>query len=64
MSRHGLTGVRYIETRSGGREFVVVLAGSFPNRSAADGALVRLPEDVRAVEPWIRSIDSVRESQR
>lgn len=64
VNRHGLTGVRLIETRSGERDFVVVLAGSFSNRNAADAALIRLPEAVRALEPWIRSIDSVRENQR
>jgi DamX protein len=61
---HGLTGIRLIPTQSGGREFVVALAGSFASRSAAEQALANLPEAVRAGQPWIRSIGSVQDIQR
>jgi DamX protein len=64
VERHGLTGIRLIPTQSGGRDFVVALAGSFASRSAAEQALANLPEDVRAGQPWIRSIGSVQDIQR
>ncbi len=63
-TRHALGGVRYIETRSGGRDFVVILAGSFATRAAAEAAAGDLPEAVRANEPWLRSIGSVQGIQR
>ena len=64
VDRHGLAGIRLIPTRSGGRDFVVALAGSFASRSAAEQALANLPEEVRAGQPWIRSIGSVQDIQR
>jgi DamX protein len=64
VERHGLTGIRLIPTHSGGRDFVVALAGSFTSRSAAEQALANLPEEVRAGQPWIRSIGSVQDIQR
>jgi DamX protein len=64
VERHGLAGIRLIPTHSGGRDFVVALAGSFTSRSAAEQALANLPEEVRAGQPWIRSIGSVQDIQR
>ena len=63
IERHGLTGIRLIPTQSGGRDFVVALAGSFASRPAAEEALANLPEEVRAGQPWIRSIGSVQDIQ-
>lgn len=62
--QHQLAGIRYIATRSGGRDFVVALAGSFATRSAAEQALANLPAAVRAEQPWIRSLGSVQDIQR
>ena len=64
VERHGLTGIRYIQTRSGGQDFVVALAGSFPSRAAAENAARNLPEEVRANQPWIRSLGSLQDIQR
>ena len=64
VERHGLTGIRLIPTQSGGRDFVVALAGSFASRPAAEQALANLPGEVRAGQPWIRSIGSVQDIQR
>ncbi|AGA35116.1 Sporulation domain-containing protein [Thioalkalivibrio nitratireducens DSM 14787] len=64
VTRYELSGIRYIETRSGGRNFVVALAGSFADRAAAENALRNLPAAVRADQPWIRSLGSVQDSQR
>ncbi|WP_018140155.1 AAA family ATPase [Thioalkalivibrio sp. ALJ7] len=58
--RHELGGIRYIPTRVNDREFVVILAGVFPDRAAAERAVEDLPEAVRRDEPWIRSIGSVQ----
>lgn len=64
VETHQLSGIRYIQTRSGGRDFVVALAGSFPSRPAAEAALGSLPSAVRSERPWIRSLGSVRDIQR
>lgn len=59
VQRHRLSGIRYVQTRSGGRDFVVAIAGSFAQRAAAEAARDALPEAVRADHPWIRSVGSV-----
>lgn len=59
VEQHRLTGIRYIETRSGGREFVVAIAGSFSQRATAEAAREELPEAVKADHPWVRSIGSL-----
>lgn len=64
VERHDLTGIRFIQTRSGGQDFVVALAGSFASRAAAENAARNLPEAVRANQPWIRSIGSLQDIQR
>jgi DamX protein len=64
VEQHQLSGIRYIQTRSGGQNFVVALAGSFPSRPAAETAVRNLPAAVRENQPWIRSIGSVQEIQR
>jgi len=64
VEQHQLSGIRYIQTRSNGRDFVVALAGSFTNRAAAEQALRNLPAAVRADQPWIRSLGSVQDIQR
>jgi DamX protein len=62
--RHGLSGIRYVQTRSQGREFVVALAGSFADRSAAENALSGLPAGVRSDQPWIRTVGSLQQILR
>lgn len=64
VDTHQLSGIRFIQTRSGGRDFVVALAGSFATRSAAEAALGSLPPAVRSERPWIRSMGSVQDIQR
>ncbi|WP_020411035.1 MULTISPECIES: SPOR domain-containing protein [unclassified Thioalkalivibrio] len=62
--QHDLGGIRYIPTRVNNREFVVILAGVFPDRAAAQRAAEDLPAAVRRDEPWIRSIGSVQNAVR
>ncbi|WP_024327788.1 SPOR domain-containing protein [Thioalkalivibrio sp. AKL19] len=62
--QHELGGIRYIPTRVNNREFVVILAGVFPDRAAAQRAVEDLPAAVRSDEPWIRSIGSVQNAVR
>jgi DamX protein len=64
VEQHQLSGIRYIQTRSNGRDLVVALAGSFANRASAEQALGNLPAAVRADQPWIRSLGSVQDIQR
>ncbi|WP_018873147.1 SPOR domain-containing protein [Thioalkalivibrio sp. ALJ16] len=58
--RHELGGIRYIPTRVNGRDFVVILAGAFADREAAQRAVEDLPAAVRNDGPWVRSIGSVQ----
>lgn len=60
VARHQLSGIHYIQTRS----FMIAVIGSFPSRAEAERALPDLPAAVREKEPWIRTIGSIRESQR
>ena len=60
VARHKLGGIHYIQTRS----FMIAVIGSFPSRAEAERALPDLPAAVREKEPWIRTIGSIRESQR
>ncbi len=62
--QHELGGIRYIPTRVNDRDFVVILAGVFPDRAAAQRAAEDLPEAVRRDQPWIRSIGSVQNAVR
>lgn len=62
--QHDLGGIRYIPTQVNNREFVVILAGVFPDRAAAQRAAEDLPAAVRSDEPWIRSIGSVQNAVR
>lgn len=62
--RHNLGAIRYVPTRVGDRDFVVILAGVFPDRAAAERAVADLPDAVRRTEPWIRSIGSVQSAVR
>ncbi|WP_017942704.1 MULTISPECIES: SPOR domain-containing protein [unclassified Thioalkalivibrio] len=62
--QHQLGGIRYIPTRVNNRDFVVILAGVFPDRAAAQRAAQDLPAAVRSDEPWIRSIGSVQNAVR
>lgn len=64
VEQHQLSGIRFIQTRANGRDFVVALAGSFSSRAAAEQALGNLPAAVRADQPWIRSLGSVQDIQR
>ncbi|MBN2887525.1 MAG: SPOR domain-containing protein [Chromatiaceae bacterium] len=64
VDRHGLGDVHYIPIRSRQRDLVVALAGAFADRAAAERAYRALPEAVRADQPWIRAIGSVRDSLR
>lgn len=59
-AEHDLGGIRYLPTRVNGRDFVVILAGAFPDRATAQRAAEDLPAAVRRTEPWIRSIGSVQ----
>jgi len=64
VARHRLGEVHYIPIRSRQRDLVVALAGAFADRAAAERAYRALPEEVRADQPWIRAIGSVRDSLR
>ncbi|WP_019589805.1 MULTISPECIES: AAA family ATPase [unclassified Thioalkalivibrio] len=62
--RHNLGGIRYIPTRTDGNDYVVILAGAFPDRGAAEQAAAELPDSARDAGTWIRSMGSVQEAAR
>lgn len=64
IERYRLDAVRYVPIRSRQRDLVVALTGAFPDRAAAEQAYRALPEAVRADQPWIRPIGSLRASLR
>ncbi|MBK1647914.1 AAA family ATPase [Rhabdochromatium marinum] len=56
--------LHFVPTRSRSEDFVVILAGVYPARAAAERALAKLPATLREQGYWIRSISSVRQSLR
>jgi DamX protein len=65
VKRHGLKGAHawYPAERAGGRRYVLVY-GDYPTRSAAQAALAKLPEALRAAKPWPRGIAQVQAELR
>jgi len=64
VQQHGLSAIRYVPIRSQDRDLIVALAGSFPDREAAERALSGLPAAARADRPWIRTMGSVQQILR
>jgi DamX protein len=64
VQQHGLSSIRYVRIQSQNRDLIVALAGSFPDRDAADRALNGLPAAARADRPWIRTLGSVQQILR
>jgi DamX protein len=64
VQQHGLSSIRYVRIQAQNRDLIVALAGSFPDRDAAERALNGLPAAARADRPWIRTLGSVQQILR
>ncbi len=54
----------YFPSRRHGKEWYVLLAGTYPSHTAANSARRALPNSVRANRPWIRKLDDVQKHIR
>ena len=60
FERHGLAGKGgWLATVHEGKPWYVVVYGAFPDRQSARAAIATLPEELRAREPWPRSVASL-----
>jgi len=50
----------YFETRHLAKPWYVVLLGNFSTRDEASGAVAGLPGDMRALQPWVRSVADIQ----
>lgn len=62
--RTGLVGTRTVRVASGGELFYVLLLGVYSDYAAAEAASASLPEEVRALPPWIRPLAHLRSALR
>ena len=53
-------GLHRFEARHEGRPWYVVIHGPYADRAAAETAMARLPETLRAASPWLRSMADIR----
>lgn len=51
-----------VRVERGGRLHYALLAGIYPNRAAAERAVAAMAPALRALGPWIRSIDNLRKA--
>jgi DamX protein len=59
---HGLRGqFAVFRTRQQGKDWYVLVYGSFPDRDAASQALENLPPYARTARPWPRSFKSIQD---
>lgn len=52
----------YYQTQRNGQDLFVLVYGLYTNRSEAQAALQKLPAPIRAQQPWIKSMDTVKAS--
>lgn len=52
----------YYQTQRNGRDLFVLVYGLYTSRSEAQAALQKLPASIRAQQPWIKSMDTVKAS--
>ena len=55
-----LDSVTIAELKHRGNPWFVVLYGLFPNRGAAENAIARLPDSLKATKPWPRPVANLR----
>ncbi len=62
---HKLQGkATYYHSKTNGKDWYVLVYGLYKSRSEAQSALAKLPENLRAEKPWVKSIASVQKSMK
>gem|GEM_PF-4625971 len=52
--------LRAFPTQRDGRELTLVVFGDYANADAARNAIANLPRSLRRLQPFVRSVDSLR----
>lgn len=52
--------VRYFKTHFKNKNWYELIYGNYPTTEAADAELKKLPENIKQLKPWVRSISSVQ----
>ena len=60
MAERELADMTPVRVENSGRLRFALLAGIYPDRAAADRAVAALAPALRALEPWVRSVDNLR----
>ncbi len=63
-SNPGLGSGGYFATTYQGQPWYVVVSGQFADRSSAEDAIAALPDAVRELKPWVRSLADIQASIR
>ncbi len=59
-----LNGGGYFETRFQNQPWYVAVAGIYNERRAAEAAIAAMPESVRELQPWVRSVADIQANLR
>ncbi len=49
-------------TQKNGKDFYVLIYGTFPTQEAANAAIARLPKGIKELKPWAKSYSSIKAS--
>ena len=63
-AQSGVADLGYFETVHEGKPWFVVTQGAYPGRAQAQQGAAKLPEALRKLNPWPRSIGSIQQSLR
>lgn len=63
LNRDDMNDTFVAEVESGGSIYHVLLVGEYDSAAAARDAIDQLPEDLRALEPWIRPVATLQRAQ-
>lgn len=55
---------RYFHRRLNGKNFYAVVYGTYRSHASAEKAIAKLPENVRQVNPWVRTLASIQQEIR
>jgi septal ring-binding cell division protein DamX len=64
QQNNGAEDLFFFETRYQDRPWFVVVYGNYPNRSAARQAIEQLPQPLKDLQPWARSLADIQSDIR
>jgi DamX protein len=62
IAENHLSDATYYRTKLNHQDWYVLVYGNYPSSEEAKAALAKLPEEVRRQQPWVRSVDGVRQA--